>query len=168
MYMRILFVLSASLWAFLVGRCIAFGPKLEIITWIPTFKTDSWYNLTDITAKIPHKLLKYTSTVIATCSVPILFIDNDLIHCSMALILVSEHCYLPMFVERMQDTYWKWPFINIILNALFLWLLPSLIVQISLIIKIVIHVLFMYIEIKLVHNIVREVEPYDGRHPRIV
>jgi hypothetical protein len=86
----------------------------------------------------------------------------------MALVLISEHCYLPLFSERIQNSYWKWVLCNIILNTLFLLTIKNILVDIILVLKICFHTWFLYMEIKLNYNIVREKEPYDGRHPRIV
>ena len=166
--MRILFVISASLWAFLVGRCIAFGPRLEIFTWVPTFDSDSWYNLSDIPGKIPPKYIKFISLVLTIASVTTLFHNNDFVHCAMAIVLVSENCYVPIFTERVKNSYWTWPLTNAILNTIFVLFLKEPIFSIPISIKIAIHIWLLYIEIKLVKNIVREIQPYSGRHARIV
>ena len=106
--MNIFFVVSACLWSWLVGRCIAFGPKCSVITWTPSIKHDSWYLLTTIPAKIPTLLLVFMPHIFTLLSVPTLFLNNTLTHSIMVIMLVSEHCYIPIFVTRIYDSIPQW------------------------------------------------------------
>lgn len=102
-WMRIFFVASASLWAWLVGRCIAFGPTPRGLCWQPTMGADTWYRLTPIPCKVPHKYFPLIAFAFACAAVPALFVPNDLIHVATVLRLVSEHAFLPMFVAHIHS-----------------------------------------------------------------
>lgn len=164
--MNIFFVVSACLWSWLVGRCIAFGPKCSVITWTPSIKHDSWYLLTTIPAKIPTLLLVFMPHIFTLLSVPTLFLNNTLTHSIMVIMLVSEHCYIPIFVTRIYDSIPQWSLIQIVIYIVFASTLHSPLIQATLVMKIVIWLWFLWIEIQIKNNIIREEPSYVERQPR--
>ena len=160
--MRILFAISANLWAWLVGRSLALGVQPTVFQ-LAHFDADSWYNLTPIRFKMPNKWVTYSPILFALLSIPILLVDDDIIHCSAVVILVSEQCYIPMFIARIHSSMRVWNGTNIIANALLmgfghqLFCLP----------KLFIHIWFFLMEFQL-GPIVRETEEYQTRQPRTV
>ena len=101
--MRIFFAISALLWSWLVGRCLSVGINVEIFK-LQSFDADSWYSLTMIRYRIPPTVVKYSPILIGMLAIPILLIDDDIIHCVTVLALVSEHCYIPMFLARINSS----------------------------------------------------------------
>ncbi len=168
--MNIFFVLSACLWSWLVGRAIAFGPKCSVITWIPDVGVDSWYSLTPFIGKMPSTLLVCMPIVFILFSVPTLFMNNTLTHSIMVIMLVSEQCYIPIFVTRIYDGIPQWPAIQITLYALFVYSLTyrNAVVIVSILVKMALWTWFLWIEIKIKNKIIREELPYTERQPRTV
>lgn len=171
--MRFIFVLSASIWAWLVGRCIAFGPKSQAICWRPNLHADTWYRLTHIPIKIPYKWFKYMPLGVAAASITPLYIKNDFIHIATVLTLVSEHTYIPIFVAHVHSkaTLASWALINAAANVFIIYLLNSWILAITIIGKIGIHTWFFIIESYMIinrTNIERQVPSYDGRQSRVI
>jgi hypothetical protein len=160
--MRILFVVSASLWAWLVGRCLALGVQTTVFQ-LAYFEADSWYNLTPIRFKMPNTWVTYLPILFALLSIPILLVDDDLIHCGAVLILVSEHCYIPMFIARIHSSMRLWNCTNIAANALLLGFGQ----QLFCLPKLFIHIWFFLMEFQL-GPIVRETIEYQTRQPRTV
>ena len=101
--MRIFFVLSASLWAWLVGRAVTLGPNTRSLCWHPNMHADSWYRLTPNPYNIPHKYFTALPFVFAILAIPALFVESDVIHIVTVLKLVSEHAYLPVFVAHIHS-----------------------------------------------------------------
>ena len=169
--MRILFVLSASIWAWLVARCIAFGPKSQAICWSPNMHADTWYRLTHIPYKIPHTLFKYIPIFIAFTSIPILYIDNDIIHVVCVLVLVAEHAFIPIFVAHLhsETLITIWAFVNVSLCALLFYLTMYYAWVVCIVLKMILHAWLCYMQIYIVIKspIVTEIE-YQERVPRIV
>jgi len=159
--MRIFFAISALLWSWLVGRCLAMGINREIFK-LQSFDANSWYNLTSIRRRIPPKIVKYSPILIGILSIPILLIDNDIVHCVAVVALVSEQCYIPMFLARINTSMCLWTFVNILLNIVLLsltqWTWP--------LIKIMLFIWYLSVELQLGDNIVYEIEE-SGRQPRV-
>ena len=166
--MNIFFVVSACLWSWLVGRCIAFGPKCSVIMWRPEITPDSWYALTKIPAKIPPILIVYMPFVFTILSIPTLFVNNTVTHSIMVLMLLSEQSYVPIFVTRIYNSIPQWPLVQIGIYILFTMTLNNPIVQTTIVVKILLWVWFLWIEIKIKNNIIREQLPYTERQPRTV
>jgi len=168
--MNIFFVLSACLWSWLVGRAIAFGPKCSVITWIPNITPDSWYVLTPCSGKMPATLLVCMPIVFILFSIPTLFMNNTLTHSIMVIMMVSEQCYIPIFVTRIYDGIPQWPAIQITMYALFIYSLTyrNVVVVATIIIKIITWTWFLWIEFNIKNKIIREELPYTERQPRTV
>ena len=101
--MRVFFVFSATVWSWIVGRCIAFGVGFRGCTWMPDITADSWYRLTRIPYPIPHKWFELIPIFLALAFIPTLIIDNDIIHIIAVLSLVLQHAFLPLFVAQVHS-----------------------------------------------------------------
>ena len=166
--MNIFFVVSACLWSWLVGRSIAFGPKCSVITWHSKITPDSWYLLTKIHYKIPPPLIVAVPLIFTILSVPTLFVNNTMTHSIMVLMLVSEQSYVPIFVTRIYNSIPQWPLIQIGIYILFITTLNNTIIQTTIVAKILLWIWFLWIEITIKNNIIREQLPYTERQPRTV
>ena len=168
--MRILFVLSASIWSWLVSRCIAFGPNANGIFWKPNMHADTWYRLTPIPAKLPHNIVANIPLFLAIMAMPLLYMDHNVIHVTTVIVLVSEHSFTPIFVAQLhtQSKIAMWSILNTIFAILQCRAVP-LLLSCWLIPKILLHIWFTYVQLYLVfkQNIIRERE-YQERTPRIV
>ena len=98
--MRIFFVLSATLWSWVVGRCISFGPKSDGLCWHPHMHADTWYRLTPIPLKTPHKCITILPIAIAIMSIPALYYRQDAASVLTVCITVSEQAFVPIFVAH--------------------------------------------------------------------
>lgn len=163
--MRVFFAISALLWSWLVGRCLAVGINIEIFR-LQSFDADSWYNLTLIRRRIPPKLVKYSPLLMGTISIPILLIDDDIVHCVAVVALVSEHCYIPMFIARINNSMSLWAFVNILLNIVLLCILKTPLIIVWHLSKVMVLIWYLSMELQFGHNIVREMEE-SGRQPRV-
>jgi hypothetical protein len=176
--MRIFFVLSASLWAWLVGRAITFGPNTRGLCWHPNMHADSWYRLTPNPYNIPHKYFPVLSFVFAALAVPALFVQNDIIHIATVLKLVSEHAYIPMFVAHIHSDILLavWTIFNILASVGCILLFNieqstwAIIAIIPTTIATALHAWFLAIELYIVFKQapVRQEQVYEARHPRII
>lgn len=164
--MRVLFVISATLWTWLVGRCLAYGPQKTIFT-LKTFQVDSWYCLTPLQLKIPVNWVRVTPIAMAVLTVPTLFIDDNLTHCSAVLLLVSEHFYFPMFEVHIHSFLCQWSVFHVLVNVAIAWWFHSL-YSVAHLLKGILHAWYFIIELQLGHHIVREPPPYTSRQPRTV
>jgi hypothetical protein len=163
--MRIFFAISALLWSWLVGRSIALGINREIFK-LQYFNVDSWYNLTSIRCRIPPKLVKYSPIIIGMLAIPILLIDNNIVHCIAVIALVSEQCYIPMFHARINSSMSLWACANILLNIVLLSILKTQWVIFWHSIKIMLFIWYLSVELQLGNKIVYEIEE-SGRQPRV-
>ena len=176
--MRLLFVLSATMWSWLVGRAIVFGPNTKSLCWHPNMHASTWYRLTPNPYNIPHRYFPYIPLVFAVLSIPSLFIENDLIHIATVLRLVSEHAYIPMFVAHVHSEriITAWSLINAFsagATAYACTLLHSAIATVSIpfvLLSAGLHVWFLIIHLQLlcIQPIIREEHAYEERQPRIV
>lgn len=163
--MRILFALSALLWSCLVGRSLSIGINVGILK-LQILDADSWYNLTPIQRRIPPILVKYSPILIGILSFPILLIDDELIHCIAVVALVSEHCYIPMFIARINQSMSVWAGVNLILNMTLFCILKFQWIIFCQMFKIILFIWYLSVELQLGDDIVREMEN-SGRQPRV-
>jgi len=170
--MRFLFVLSAIVWTWLVSRCITFGPNINGICWQPHLHADTWYRLTPLPAKIPAAQFTYIPILFALLAIPALYIDNDLLHVSTVLLLVSEHAFIPIFVAHVHSerSLAIWAFLNISASILQGLLLFPLVWIVCSALQIIIHGWFLYIQLYIIFKqpVIREQEPYQERVARAV
>jgi len=94
--------------------------------------------------------------------------NNTLTHSIMVIMLVSEQCYIPIFVTRIYNGIPQWPAIQITLYALFVYTINNAVVIVSIVVKIALWTWFLWIEIKIKNKIIREELPYTKRQPRTV
>lgn len=168
MHMRIFFAISACAWAYIVGRCIAFGPYLKSIFWKVQLTTTTWYRLTPILYKIPYTFMPYIPALFTLCKAYSLAIDDNTIHILGVLLLTSAHAFLPIFIIQIHSKYiiTNWAILNIIGN-IFYATLHSPIQAIPIYILIGIHTWLLFIELQLYKiPIIRHVPPYEERQPR--
>ena len=163
--MRIFFAISALLWSWLVGRCLSVGINVVIFK-LQSFDADSWYSLTMIRHRIPPTVVKYSPILIGMLAIPILLIDDDIIHCVTVLALVSEHCYIPMFLARINSSMSLWAFANIVLNIVLLCMLKSPWILFGHLWKVMLLGWYLSVELQLGDNIIHEIED-SGRQLRV-
>lgn len=176
--MRIFFVLSASLWAWLVGRAITLGPNTRSLCWHPIMHAGSWYRLTPNPYNIPHKYFITLPYIFAILAIPALFVKRDIIHIVTVLKLVSEHAFIPVFVAHIHSDILLalWTFLNIIASIgsiLLLNMHQSTWTTIAILptsVTIALHAWFLAIELYLIlkQPPIREEQVYEARQPRIV
>jgi len=171
--MRIIFVLSASLWSWLVSRAIAFGPTSKSFCWHPNMHADTWYRLTHLPLRLHPSLFTYIPVFITITSIPILYINNDIIHILSVIFLVSEHTFVPIFVAHIHsDTILcVWSIINIIANIFLIYYVRITSVTISLLAKITIHTWFLITELYIIIcNVeIKKYAPiYEERKTRVI
>lgn len=166
--MRLLFVVSANIWAWLVGRTIAFGPAPDGLWWCPRFSAESWYRLTAIPCAMPYKWLTGVPWVLIACSTRPLLINDNLIHSVTVLLLTSEHCHVVIFCAR-RHTKWimvVWSLVHIVANAILALLVGAY--PLGCVWKTALHCWFLVMEMSMSQNIVRNPIAYVARTPRIV
>lgn len=176
--MQLLFVISASLWAWLVGRTIAFGPNIKTICWHPKMHADTWYRLTPNPYNIPHTYFPTISYIFAGLAIPSLFVYSNIIHATTVLRLVSEHAYIPIFVAHIhsEKILTLWPSLNagtaigtVLLLSTYntTW---AIIAIIPTLITIILHLWFVCIQLHLLckQPVIRQEETYQERQPRII
>ena len=176
--MQILFVISASLWAWLVGRTIAFGPNIKTICWHPNMHADTWYRLTPNPYNIPHTYFPIISYIFAGLAIPSLFVYSNIIHTTTVLRLVSEHAYIPIFVAHIhsEKILTLWPLLNAGTAIGTVLLLSThnttwaIIAIIPTFITIILHLWFVCIQLHLLckQTVIHQEEAYQERQPRIV
>ena len=86
----------------------------------------------------------------------------------MVTMLVSEQCYVPIFVTRIYNGIPLWPLIQITIYVLFVYTMTNAVVMATVAIKIIIWTWFLWIEFKIKNKIIREELPYTTRQPRTV
>lgn len=168
--MRILFALSACAWAFIVGRCIAFGPQFKGLWWKARLTSSTWYRLTPLKCKMPHKYIHYTPIIFSICKTYSLAIDDNTVHILGLILLTSAHAFFPIFIIQLhqKQIIASWAFLNIIGNILYASL-HNIIEAIPIYLLVGIHTWFFILEIQLYSiHIIRHVPPYEERQPRIV
>ena len=169
--MRIIFAISASIWAWLIARCIAFGPRSNAICWKPNLHADTWYRLTQIPAKLPHNIFAYIPTFIAATSFAALYINNDIIHIYTVILLVSEHAFVPIFVAHIhqEKNITLWAACNTILAIGLAIILKTYIVFFTIIPKILLWAYFTYIQLYIwTHGPIQTTTEYQERQPRVM
>lgn len=112
-----LFAASSSIWAWVLGRAIAFGPRREICCWWPRFQSQHWYRLTSIHFKMPTPLLLLLPLLLSVSQLPLLLPSNLPTQVLSALSLVSWHAFLPVFIIHIHQEWqiWSWCVVNCIL-----------------------------------------------------
>lgn len=169
--MRFLFVLSALIWTWLVSRSIAFGPNINGICWHPHMHADTWYRLTPLPAKIPHETFTIIPILLSLIAIPPLYIDNNLLHITTIIVLVSEQAFVPIFVAHVhkERSLAVWALINIMGSLFQGYILSQSVWVICITIQIIIHGWFLGIQGYIIFKqpVIRQL-PYQERAPRIV
>lgn len=152
--MRIFFVISATLWSWIVGRCISFGPGAKSLCWHPHMHADTWYRLTPIPLKIPHKFVTLLPVTIVVMSIPALYYQDDLIHAITVCITVSEHAFVPIFVAHIhpEKKIALWSFANVLAIIFLIKLIQHDFVAYCTTPKLLMWSYILYIEIHLLMN----------------
>ncbi len=176
--MQILFVISATLWSWLVGRAIVFGPTTRSVCWYPNMHSDTWYRLTPLPCRLSRTYFALLPLLFTAAAIPVLFVPDDNIHILTVLRLTLEHAYVPLFTAHVHSEYilTLWPIVSasaaavsIILLAP-IYTLDHIIAGVSCIVSIAMHTWFAYIQIHILlkGGITRNEQPYECRQPRIV
>ena len=152
--MRIFFVLSATLWCWVVGRCISFGPNSKGLCWHPHMHADTWYRLTLIPLKIPHKFVTLLPVSIAIMSIPALYYKDDLIHAITVCITTSEHAFVPIFVAHIhaEKKLVLWAAVNAISIVILIKLIEHDFVAYCTTPKLLMWLYILYVEVYLLIN----------------
>ena len=177
--MRVLFVISALLWSWLVGRCITFGPTTRGLCWRPRFHASTWYRLTPLPRlRLPHRVFPWVPLAIAILAIPALFIDIDWIHIATVLRLVSEHAFIPIFVAHVHSecviTWWAIANLGAAAASIYIFtLMSSAAAAIAIVfttITVFIHIAFLWTQLYLtcVQPPIRKEHEYEKRQPRLV
>ena len=166
--MNIFFVVSACIWSFIVGRCIAFGPKCSVFTWVADFPPDSWYCLTSIPLRMPPKLVRVMPLLLTIFSIPGLLLNSTLVHSIVVLFMVNEQAYMPVFATRVYDSVIYWPLVTALTNVVFALTVHNTVVVATLAVKCGLFLWFTWIEFRCRTNLIREELPYEERQPRTV
>lgn len=114
-----LYATSSSLWAWVLGRAIVFGPSRQICCWQPSFHANTWYRLTPLHCLMPTYLLVFLPVLLSISQIPILLVSSISIQIVSTISLVSWHAFIPVFVIHSHSEYY-----------IFLWCLLNLVMAI--------------------------------------
>lgn len=162
--MAIVFVVVASVWAWVVGRAIAFGPSWQILYWRAPLQTTSWYRLTPIVGPMPPTLLAAVPIVLTLSQLPILYIQHVPTQLTGVLSLVSWHAFVPVFVvhRHAEIQIAAWGVLNTVLAGL------GVHGSVCFVVPVLVFVWLLWIQIQVMNTgVVRQV-PDTAREPRIV
>jgi len=168
--MRILFAISACAWAYIVGRCIAFGIHRKALGWTAILTTNTWYRLTPLKYPIPCLFLPYMPILFTLLKAYSLLLDDNTIHIFGVILLTSAQAFFPIFIVQIHSKYIiaMWALCNVVGNACYASLHNN-IEAIPIYLLIGLHIWFLALEIQLYNiSIVRFVPPYEKRQPRTV
>jgi hypothetical protein len=162
--MSVTFSVSASVWAWVVGRTIAFGPTRQLVTWWPSTATDTWYRLTPLYCRLPVVVLTYLPLVLALSQLPLLLVRHVPTQLWSVLSLVSWHAFVPIFVvhahsERMITT---WCLLNTVLA------LGGVHGSVLLVLPVVVFVWLTCLQLQLQCTTIVRHAPDEARQPRLV
>ena len=162
--MPIVFVVVASVWAWVVGRAIAFGPSLHILYWRAPLQTTSWYRLTPMVGQMPPALLTVLPIVLALSQLPLLYIQHVPTQLTGVLSLVSWHAFVPVFVvhQHSETHIAAWCVFNTALAAL------GVHSSVYFLLPLVVFVWLLCIQIQVMLTDVVRHPPGTAREPRIV
>lgn len=106
-------------WTFVVGRIIAFGHRsTKVYTWVPTFSSTSWYNLSPIYLRVPLIVIRYLHQIIMVSSgLYLLLADHFFLQYTMVFLMISLHTYVPISVIHLHSdsTLFAWSLLNILI-----------------------------------------------------
>ena len=106
-------------WTFVVGRIIAFGHRsTKVYTWVPTFSSTSWYNLTPIYLRLPLIVIRYLHQIIMVSSgLYLLLADHFFLQSTMIFLMITLHTYVPISVIHLHSdsTLFAWSLLNILI-----------------------------------------------------
>ena len=132
---------------------------------------DTWYRLTPLPAKLAPKIFTLIPILLSLIAIPLLYIDNNILHITTVIVLVSEQAFVPIFVAHVHSerSLAGWALINITGSLFQGYLLTRPVWTICIVMQIIIHMWFFgiqgYIIVK--QPIIRQVS-YQERAPRIV
>lgn len=166
--MSIVTVVICSLWAWTLGRAIAFGPSQDIYCWRPQLHSNMWYTLTPIRCRLPQ--LQFVPMFFLFSQLPILFFGDIQTQLLSTLSLVSWQAFIPIFIIHIHREWFifVWSILNTTLALAAIVLEPTLLLW-----KVgpgLLCVWFTLIELQLISHDVLLVHsrPVDTRQPRIV
>jgi hypothetical protein len=166
--MRILFAISACVWAYLVGRCIAFGAHSKGVYWQARVVAETWYRLTPLCLPIPYTLLFYLPLLFTALKAYSLALDNDTIHILGVLLLTSTQAFFPIFIIQLhrRGLIAIWALVNVVGNIGYATLHTPLL-ALPILLAALFHAWFLALELQLYWvPIERHSRPYTNRQPR--
>lgn len=110
-----LYATSSSLWAWVLGRALVFGPSWQICGWKPPLHANTWYRLTPIHCLMPTDLLVCLPVLLSISQIPILLVPSIATQLVSTISLVSWHAFIPIFVIHIhQEPYiFIWCLLNL-------------------------------------------------------
>lgn len=167
--MRPLIAISACAWAWVVGRCIAFGIHKRILCWRAHMTADTWYRLTPIRWQISHRVLPNIPLALALLKINALALEDDALHITGLVLLTSAQAFFPVFVAQIHSVYMlaAWAFVNAVGNALYALWHPYW-AALPVAGAVCIHLWFFIMEAQLIRIPVRRKGPEEERQPRVL
>jgi hypothetical protein len=93
-----LYATSSSIWAWVLGRTIAFGPTKQICCWRPRLHSNTWYKMTPLHCLMPTGLVFLLPLILSLSQIPSLLLASIPTQILSAISLVSWHAFIPIFV----------------------------------------------------------------------
>jgi hypothetical protein len=110
-----LYAVSSSIWAWVLGRTIAFGPSNQICCWRPRLHSNTWYKLTPLRCLMPDLLVYAMPFILSLSQIPILLLSSVPTQILSAISLVSWHAFIPIFVIHIHQEWhiFSWCLANV-------------------------------------------------------
>lgn len=167
--MRPLIAISACAWAWIVGRCIAFGIHKRILCWRAHMTADTWYRLTPIRWQIPYHILPHIPLALTLLQINALALQDDTLHITGLVLLTSAQAFFPVFIAQIHSARLLavWALINAAGNALYaIWHPYWAAVPVAG--AVCVHLCFFIMEVQLIWIPVRRKGPEEERQPRVL
>lgn len=162
--MLVAFVLSVFVWSLFMGRLIAFGPNVLIVSWCPVVHSLTWYRMTHIYIVMPYWFLVIVPFLFMVSQIPMLIDKNIQAWVISVVSLISWQAFVPIFVAHVHSEYIIafWSLINLFMAV------AGLLISFSAIVPLFIFLWFMWMQIQVMYvGIVRE-NPGGIRQTRVV
>lgn len=167
--MRTLIAISACAWAWIVGRCIAFGIHKRILYWRAHVTADTWYRLTPIRWQMPYHILPTIPLVLTLLKINALTVEDDALHITGLLLLTSAQAFFPVFIAQIHSARLlaMWALANAVGNALYAVWHPYW-AALPVAGATWVHLWFFIMEVQLIRRPVRRTGPEEHRQPRVL
>lgn len=164
-----LYATSSSLWAWVLGRALVFGPTQQICYWKPHLHVNTWYRLTPLHCLMPNYLLILLPYILSISQLPILAVPSISTQLVSTISLVSWHAFIPIFVIHIhQERYiFVWCFLNLVI-AIAAILINTHVCRVFNIIPVFFFLWLTLIQSQLLRTTIVHQPPVSTRQPRIV